>query len=67
MVFGSSVVFYLALLVTKDLLSLVFYSLAQSLVPHVFVGATSDELSAVVQWHTWSYRFGEVLSRVISE
>ena len=28
MVFGSSVVFYLALLVTKDLLSLVFYSLA---------------------------------------
>ena len=30
-----------------------------------FVGATSDELSAVVQWHTWSVKVGEVLSRVI--
>ena len=80
MVFGSSVVFYLALLVSKDLLSLVFYSLAYvvsiigttcfslAIVPFLtdqFVGATSDELSAVVQWHTWSVSFGEVLSRVI--
>ena len=80
MVFGSSVVFYLALLVSKDLLSLVFYSLAYvvsiigttcfslAIVPFLtdqFVGATSDELSAVVQWHTWSVKVGEVLSRVI--
>ena len=80
MVFGSSVVFYLALLVSKDLLSLVFYSLAYVVsifgttcfslaillfLTDQFVGATSDELSAVVQWHAWSYRFGEVLSRVI--
>ena len=80
MVFGSSVVFYLALLVTKDLLSLVFYSLAYvvsiigttcfslAIVPFLtdqFVGATSDELSAVVQWHTWSVTFGKLLSRMI--
>ena len=80
MAFGSSAVFYLALLVTKDLLSLVFYSLAYvvsiigttcfslAIVPFLtdqFVCATSDELSAVVQWHTWSVTFGEVLSRVI--
>ena len=69
--------FYSALLVSKDLVSLVFYSLAYvvsiigttcfslAILPFLtdqFVGATSDELSAVVQWHTWSYRFGKVLS-----
>ena len=58
MVFVSSVVFYLALLVSKDLLRLVFYSLAYAvsiigntcfslaIVPFLtdqFVGATSDE------------------------
>ena len=79
MVFVSSAVFYLALLVSKDLLRLVFYSLAYAvsiigntcfslaIVPFLtdqFVGATSDELSAVVQWHKWSVSFGKLLSRV---
>ena len=78
--FLSSVLFYSEFLVSETLSS-VFYSVVQAvrgiggacfiaaMLPFLtdqLIGATSDELSAVVQWYIWTNAFGKGLSDTIT-
>ena len=78
--FLSSVLFYSEFL-DSGTLSSVFYSVSQTMegiggacfivamLPFLtdqLIGATSDELSAVVQWYIWTNAFGKGLSDTIS-
>ena len=79
--FLTSIIFYLELLIGQgSTLTTVLYSVAvavqsiglacfiAAMLPFLtdqLIGATSDELSAVVQWYVWSYAFGTGLSAVV--
>ena len=78
--FLTSIIFYLELLIGQGLAYTVLYSVAvavqsiglacyvAAMLPFLtdqLVGATSDELSAVVQWYVWSYAFGTGFSLVV--